>query len=211
MKHSIGGRTKNIDQMVKYVINNNIPGDMIDIGVYEGYSSKLLIENLIRCKSTDRKIYLYDTFEGMPLPTEEDGEKIIKIHKQETNNSLVNSSKWARGTLEGVQKHIQKLKYPKEKIHYVKGMVEDTLPNHKHKQIAYLRLDTDFYSSTKVELKYLYPYISPGGVIIVDDYDSKFIGCTRAVHEYFDENNINRNIITKINSNSCGMYFFKPK
>ena len=132
-------------------------------------------------------------------------------HKQETNNSLVNSSKWARGTLEGVQKHIQKLKYPKEKIHYVKGMVEDTLPNHKHKQIAYLRLDTDFYSSTKVELKYLYPYISPGGVIIVDDYDSKFIGCTRAVHEYFDENNINKNIITKINNYGCGMYFFKPK
>lgn len=211
MIHSIGGRENNINDMISYIVKNNIPGDILDIGVFKGYSSYLALNKLNSLGINDREFYLYDTFEGMPLPTPEDGKNIINIHKRETNNSKTNSSKWAFGSLTEVKNNLKNVKYPKDKIHYVKGMVENTLPNHSHKQIAYMRLDTDFYSSTKIELECLYPYLSEGGVVIVDDYDSKFKGCNLAVHEFFDANNISRSLITKIRQLRCGMYFIKPK
>lgn len=201
MEHSIGGRQHNIKSMVKHIFENNIQGDILDIGVFKGYSSVVLMDELLKYGIDDRNVYLYDTFEGMPEPTEEDGEHIIKIYKK----------KWALGTLDEVKENVKKhTKYPSSKIHYIKGMVEDTLPNHNHTKIAYVRLDTDFYSSTKVELETLYDFIQPNGVLIVDDYSSKFHGCTKAVNDFFDERGIDKSTIIPINKkNETGMYHIK--
>jgi O-methyltransferase len=76
--------------------------------------------------------------------------------------------------------------YPRERIHFVKGMVEDTLPQEAPEQVALLRLDTDFYKSTKHELVHLYPRISRGGILILDDY-GVFRGAQQATDEYFRE------------------------
>lgn len=201
LENSINGRENNITDMVNHISKNNIQGDILDIGVFKGYSSVLVMNALLNCKIRDRDVYLYDTFEGMPKPTEEDGGEIIKLYRP----------KWALGTLDEVKRNISKhTKYPSDKIHYIKGMVEDTLQNHPHKQIAYLRLDTDFYSSTKAELENLYDFIVPNGVLIVDDYGSKFKGCTRAVNDFFDKKGISMSTIKPINAKRLsGIYHIK--
>lgn len=79
--------------------------------------------------------------------------------------------------------------YPKEKINFVKGLVEETIPQTQINKIAILRLDTDWYSSTKFELEHLYPKLVKGGVLIIDDY-GHWEGCKKAVDEYFTNNNI---------------------
>jgi len=191
--------------MIAHVIENNIEGDILDIGVFKGFSSHKAVEKLLQLGVTNRDVYLYDTFEGMVEPTDEDGDKIKNIYKRETKNG---SASWAKGSLEEVKNNMKSLKYPKDRIHYVKGMVEDTLLNHPHKKIAYMRLDTDYYSSTKIELDKLYPVLSPNGVVIVDDYGSKFVGSTLAVTEFLKENNLSEDILTRLPI--CGVYFFKP-
>lgn len=201
MKHSIGGREHNILSMVKHIAENNIEGDILDVGVYKGYSSVIVMNELLKYNISDRNVYLYDTFEGMPTPTEEDGDFIKELYHEN----------WALGTLEEVKANVNSsTAYPKDRIFYVKGLVEDTLVSHPHNKIAYVRLDTDFYSSTKAELENLYFNISSGGVLIVDDYSSKFKGCTQAVHEFFDSNNISRDTIIPINAaGTSGMYHIK--
>lgn len=79
--------------------------------------------------------------------------------------------------------------YPIERVRFVEGRVEDTLPVRVPDRISLLRLDTDWYESTRCELEHLFPKLVPGGVLIVDDY-GHWEGCRRAVEEYFDENNI---------------------
>lgn len=203
--NKINGRSDNISKMIAHVIENNIEGDILDIGVFKGFSSYKAVEKLLQLGVTNRDVYLYDTFEGMVKPTDEDGDKIKGIYKRETRNG---NTSWAKGSLEEVKNNMESLKYPKDRIHYVKGMVEDTLLNHPHKKVAYMRLDTDYYSSTKIELDKLYPVLSPNGVVIVDDYGSKFVGSTLAVTEFLKENNLTEDILTRLPT--CGVYFFKP-
>jgi len=91
-----------------------------------------------------------------------------------------------RAGIDVVRRMIEPLGYPPERLHFVKGMVEDTIPTVMPPEIALLRLDTDFYSSTKHELVHLYPRLASGGVLIIDDYGA-MPGCRRAVDEYAAE------------------------
>ena len=93
------------------------------------------------------------------------------------------SSNFAYASLADVQNNVSSLGYPEDAIRYVKGMVEETIPTILPEQVSILRLDTDFYSSTKHALDYLYPLISTGGVSIFDDY-GHFLGARKAVDEY---------------------------
>ena len=97
-------------------------------------------------------------------------------------------SDWVRADLDSVKARVFATGYPAERIHFVKGMVEDTIPQNGPKQIALLRLDTDFYKSTKHELVHLYPRLSQHGALVIDDY-GVFRGARQATDEYFDENN----------------------
>ena len=97
-------------------------------------------------------------------------------------------------SLDEVQKNIFSTKYDASKIHFIKGKVEDTLPKNNIKKISFLRLDTDWYESTKVELEYLFPKLSVGGIIMIDDY-AVFTGSKKATDEYFTKNNIKINLI----------------
>lgn len=178
---------------VEHVVKNNINGDMIECGVYKGGQIMTIILTLLNLKE-ERDIYLYDTFEGMTKPEEweeknKSGFKAIeKFNKLKINDS---SSNWCRCSLEDVKNNIYSINnYPKDKIHFIKGMVEDTIPKNKHNKISLLRLDTDWYSSTKIELELLYPKLQKGGALIIDDY-GHWSGAKKAVDEYIKENNIN--------------------
>jgi hypothetical protein len=178
-------------EAVKYITSNHIEGAIVECGVWKGGSMLAVAETLTSQQSYDRELYLYDTFEGMPAPTEhdkdftgKDAEDILnKNHNKEEN--LV----WAYSPLDTVQKTLSLSAYNKEKIKYIVGKVEDTIPAEIPEKIALLRLDTDWYESTKHELIHLFPRLQKGGVIIIDDYGF-WKGARKAVDEYFAENNI---------------------
>jgi O-methyltransferase len=86
--------------------------------------------------------------------------------------------------LEDVRRNLLSTGYPEEKCHFIKGDVLKTIPHEAIDEIAILRLDTDWYESTRHELQHLYPKLTRGGVLIVDDY-GHWQGCRKAVDEYF--------------------------
>jgi O-methyltransferase len=90
---------------------------------------------------------------------------------------------WCYAALDEVRRNVGEMGYPGEKLHFVQGKVEDTIPGSAPEQIALLRLDTDWYESTRHELIHLYPRLSAGGVLIVDDY-GHWQGSRRAVDEW---------------------------
>jgi O-methyltransferase len=181
-------------QSVEYILENNIPGALLECGVFVGGNIQAMIKVLKILGHYDRDIWAYDTFSGMPKPQEIDiefktGPAIILWEKNKFANSEV-SSRWVRYTLRKVMEQITPLEYPAERLHFIKGMVEKTVPKHLPGQIALARFDTDFYSSTKHEFEHIYPRVSSGGIIFVDDYGA-FLGSKTATDEYIKENNLN--------------------
>ena len=176
-------------QATNYVIDQNIKGDFVECGVWRGGSSLMVAQVLQHRGLSDRHLYLYDTFEGMSEPTAEDvdfrGQKADQMLEQTQDKK--ETSVWCLANLDDVKLTMSNSKFPSENIHYVEGKVEDTIPvTVPVGPIALLRLDTDWYTSTKHELIHLYPSLSPDGVLIIDDY-GHWEGCRKAVDEYFAE------------------------
>ena len=174
---------------VEYVVARGVPGAIVECGVWRGGSMMAAALTLLRLGVTDRELYLYDTFSGMPPPSEVDttrsGVRAADLLAQEDEDSHI----WAIASLPDVSAAVLSVGYPEQQIHFVEGLVEETLPAEAPEEIALLRLDTDWYSSTKHELEQLYPRLAPGGVLILDDY-GHWQGARRAVDEYFGKNRI---------------------
>lgn len=178
---------------VDYVLKNNIEGDFVECGVWKGGSAMLVAKMLFNRKITNRKLFLYDTFEGMSEPTLLDKD----FYGADAANTFNKSkqadgvSSWCLAFIDEVKANLSKTQFASEQVVYVKGKVEDTLiDNNIPSKIALLRLDTDWYESTKIELEVLYPKLSLYGPLIVDDYGF-WQGCRKAVDEYFELHNIN--------------------
>jgi len=171
-------------QTVKYILKNNIEGDLVECGVWKGGSSMLMAYILKDAGETKRKIYLYDTFEGMTKPGEMDGQEEKEQWEQGRVTDTLNNMCYS--PIEEVKANMERTGYPAEKIIMVKGKVEDTLPGTLPSKISLLRLDTDWYESTKHELQHLYPLLIKNGVLIVDDYGA-WQGARKAVDEYFKD------------------------
>jgi hypothetical protein len=174
---------------VEYVVARGVPGAIVECGVWRGGSMMAAALTLLRLGTADRELYLYDTFAGMPPPSEADttrsGERAADLLAQADEDSHI----WAVASLSDVRATVLSTRYPERRIHFVEGLVEDTLPTTAPEEIALLRLDTDWYRSTKRELEQLYPRLAPGGVLILDDY-GHWQGARRAVDEYFAEEHI---------------------
>lgn len=169
---------------VDHIVSNGIAGDVVECGVWRGGSMMLVALALMARGDTSRHLYLFDTFEGMSEPTDEDralsGESAgAQLARTDREHPL-----WAVAGLEDVQANIASTGYPADKIHFVKGKVEDTIPGTIPERIALLRLDTDWYESTKHELNHLYPRLARNGILIIDDY-GHWQGARQAVDEYF--------------------------
>ena len=184
-------RIYSLIEAVTYVEKNNIEGDIVECGVWKGGSMMAVAETLQYFKSNKRSLYLYDTYEGMSEPTEHDKTFKGDDAKQlmETDSNKEKNLVWAYSALDTVKKGMQSTAYPTDKINYIKGKVEDTIPENIPSQIAILRLDTDWYESTKHELIHLFPLLSVNGVLILDDY-GHWAGAKKAVDEYLAENHI---------------------
>lgn len=173
---------------IEYLEKAAIPGAIVECGVWRGGSMMVALATLKALGQTDREIYLFDTFEGLPEP---DADVDVDLFGNRAIDGWIPQSRgkkmsnWAYASLEDVKANIESVGYPMERVHFVKGMVEDTVPGTCPGSIALLRLDTDFYSSTVHEMKHLYPNLEKGGVLIIDDY-GHFLGVRRAVDEHFE-------------------------
>ncbi len=185
----------------KYVIENNIEGDIVECGVWKGGSSMLCADMLIERNLVDKKLYLYDTYQGMSEPTDKDIYKGLqeKAYKDWMKRQTKTYNNWCYAPLEEVKANMLSTGYPEKKMIFVKGKVEDTIPDTIPKKIALLHLDTDWYESTYHELVHLFPLLSKNGVLIIDDY-GYWQGCCEAVNQYFQENNI-KLLLNRIDGN----------
>lgn len=170
---------------VEYVVANDLPGAFVECGVWKGGSMMTVALTLMRLGDTSRELYLFDTFEGNPAP----GAVDVQYDNRPASEFLAARQKttedayWAYSPLEAVTRNMLSTGYPEAKIHFVKGMVEQTVPNQAPERIALLRLDTDWYESTRHELTHLYPRLVSGGPFIIDDY-GWWKGARKAVDEY---------------------------
>jgi hypothetical protein len=156
-------------EATRYVVMRGIPGDIVECGVWRGGSMQAVALTLIEQGATDRQLHLFDTYEGMPPPTEKDSRRGTPAEEMLASHDKDHRI-WAIAGLEDVQAAMRDVAYPEDLIHYHKGLVEDTIPGDAPDQISLLRLDTDWYESTRHELQHLYDRLSPGGVLIIDDY-----------------------------------------
>ena len=169
---------------VNYVLDREIPGDILECGVWRG-GSALLAALIMKARNvSDRQLYLYDTFQGMPTPTEFDVDKYGRTGF-EMMEQYGDDIGWCYASLEDVKAAFSAHNFDFE-IHFVQGDVIETLERIKPEAISVLRLDTDWYESTAVEFQQLYPRLSTGGVLIVDDYGC-WAGSRKATDDYFRE------------------------
>lgn len=176
-------------QAIDYVVEQPVPGDLVECGVWRGGSVMAMAHRLQAHGEYSRELWLYDTYEGMTDPSEFD----IEATTGTTAKALLSSTPiadgdnvWCIASLDDVTANIASTGYPLSHVHFVKGDVVSTLQQTIPDRIALLRLDTDWYASTKVSLEVLYPRMSPGAVCILDDY-GHWMGARKAVDDYFEK------------------------
>ncbi len=178
-------RVQSLVQGVRHVVDAGIEGALVECGVWRGGSMMAAALSLKTKRTLDRDLYLFDTFDGMTAPSDEDRDFSGAPAEGGSvwRDAAADSSGWCAAGLEEVRANLIGTGYPPERIHLVQGRVEETLPTHAPDHIALLRLDTDWYESTKHEMEHLFPRLERGGVLILDDY-GHWQGSRRAVDEY---------------------------
>ena len=174
----------------EYIVSTGVSGDIVECGTYKGGSAMMLLKALVAFSSTQRKVYLYDTYAGMSEPTKKDIS--FKNKSAQAKWGLLqkgNFNEWDYAPIEEVKANVYSSGYPKDNLIFIKGKVEDTIPKTLPDTIALLHLDTDWYESTYHELYHLYPHLSLQGIIIIDDY-GHWKGAKEAVDKYFREQGV---------------------
>jgi O-methyltransferase len=181
-------RIDSVCQATRYVHEQGIEGAIVECGVWRGGSMMAVALPLLEAGERERELYLYDTFAGMTEPGELDTDR-----RGRSARSMIRGlapagegSEWCKASLEDVETNLRSTGYPPGRVRYVPGLVEETIPATVPERIAFLRLDTDWYESTRHELDHLIPRMVPGGVLILDDY-GHWQGARRAVDEYLAE------------------------
>lgn len=185
-------RVISLVRAVQYLERYHIRGAFVECGVWRGGSMMVAARTLLRNGSADRDLFLFDTFSGMPAPAETDvdlygraGSAVLEEARRLEPEEQAEHHTLAQCPLEVVRANLLSTGYPDNKLHFVEGRVEDTIPERAPEQIALLRLDTDWYESTRHELTHLFPRLSRHGILVVDDY-GYWRGARRAVDEYFE-------------------------
>lgn len=165
---------------LNFITKNNVPGDLVECGVWKGGSAMFMANYLVTKNSLHRKIYLYDTFSGMTAPGPYDFD--LNGNSAKSKNVI----KWEPSSIAEVRSNMGSTGYPMKNVILVEGDVHNTLRENLPEEISVLRLDTDWYESTKAELEKLYPKLSINGIIILDDH-GHWLGARKAAEEYFDK------------------------
>lgn len=175
--HTMIGRKRldNVRSLTESVLGNGVPGDLMETGVWRGGACILMRGVLDAYGITDRKVWLADSFEGLPPPDE----KSFPADKGDLFHTFPDLAV----SLEQVQENFRKYGLLDEQVIFLKGWFKDTLPTAPVDRLALLRLDGDMYESTMLALENLYPKLSIGGYVIVDDYHV-VPACKQAIDDY---------------------------
>lgn len=170
----------------RHVVLNNIPGDFVECGVWRGGQS-IVAAKTLEYFDSNKRLWLYDTFEGMTAPSQYDVDYLGRVaENKEGSKSRTIQNDWVYADLEEAKRNINEFDINISLLSFIVGDISKTLTEKRHipEKISILRLDTDWYESTKKELEVLYPLLSPGGILIIDDY-GHWGGSRKAVDEYF--------------------------
>jgi Macrocin-O-methyltransferase (TylF) len=163
-------RMDNIQQCIERVIAEKVPGDLIETGVWRG-GAVIFMRGVLRAYGVDdRVVWAADSFEGLPRPD-------VTRYPQDKAYAGVENHKELAVSLEAVQANFDRYQLLDDAVRFLKGWFRDTLPPAPIQRLALMRLDGDLYESTMDALTHLYPKLSPGGFVIIDDYN---IGACRA-------------------------------
>lgn len=194
------------DAMI-YICERKLPGDIVECGVWRG-GSMMVVAKVLAARGERRTLHLFDTFEGMTTPSEHD----ISVAGRSAAAELARITRkgpdaaWCAAGEEDVRQNLASTGYPLEHVRLVRGKVEDTLPGAAPDVISLLRLDTDWYESTRHELECLYDRVVSGGVVIIDDY-GYWQGARKAVDEYLPKLSP-RPLLTRVDN--TGRLLLKP-
>jgi O-methyltransferase len=149
-------------------------GALVECGCYKGGSLCIVLETLCELGSTERDVFIFDTFNGFPQETRD----------VSYSGEVLTRDAWITENYRAVtEANLSRSGYPHDRLHLVEGPVEVTIPAQAPERIAMLHLDTDYYESTRHELRWLYPRLEDGGLLFIDDY-GHFEGCRRATDEF---------------------------
>lgn len=180
--HSMIGvkRMDNLQRCVERVLEDNVPGDLIETGVWRGGACIFMRGILKAYGVTDRLVWVADSFNGLPAPD-------VKKYPQDANLHLEQYRELAVSAAD-VQRNFERYELFDDRVKFLEGWFKDTLPKAPVKQLAIMRLDGDLYESTMDALASLYDRLSPGGFVIIDDYSIP--ACAQAVHDFRSTRNI---------------------
>jgi O-methyltransferase len=180
-------RLDSLKLCVEDVLENGVPGDLIETGVWRGGASIFMRAVLKAHGATDRIVYVADSFEGLPKP---DAER----YPQDAGD-IYYTYQDLKIPLERVQENFRRYGLLDDQVHFLKGWFADTLPQAPMQRLAILRLDGDMYGSTMDAIRSLYPKLSVGGYVIVDDYGA-VATCREAIDDFRREHGISDPIVT---------------
>ena len=179
-------RLYNLWTSVRYLVEAGVEGDFVEAGVWRGGCVMLMAHELLRSNAPLRPLWLYDTFSGLPRPDAELDVDVLGnrgIDGWHMHNVAGDTSVWAYADEAEVRTNMASTKYPEQKLNFVVGKVEETIPGRLPERVALLRIDTDWHASYAHLLEFLYDRLVPGGVLLLDDY-GHFLGARRAVDEF---------------------------
>jgi len=180
-------RMDNIQHCVETALRENVPGDLIEAGVWRGGACIFMRGVLKAHGDTARKVWVSDSFEGLPPPD-------AARYPADAGDKLHTQTGLAVG-VDQVRHNFERYGLLDDQVKFLVGWFKDTLPTAPIKQLAVARLDGDMYESTMQAIEALYPKLSPGGFLIIDDYGSHPTQCARAIHEYRDAHGITEEIV----------------
>ncbi len=186
-------RMNNLEHCVRSVIKDAVPGDLIETGVWRG-GAVIFMRGLLKALGEeDRAVWAADSFEGLPEPDA----KTFPLEAKAFHGAVMTKAMdRLQATLEEVQANFSAYGLLDDQVKFLKGWFKDTLPSAPIERLAVMRLDGDFYESTRDALTNLYDKLSPGGYCIIDDYgEDGWTYCKRAVDEFRAERGITAPLI----------------
>lgn len=180
-------RMSNIQHCIEQVVRDGVPGDLIETGVWRGGACIFMKANLVAWGDTTRKVWLADSFEGLPKPD-------AARYPADAGDQLHKQTGLGVGA-DQVRHNFERYGLLDERVEFLVGWFKDTLPTAPIDQLALMRLDGDMYESTIQAIEALYPKLSPGGFCIVDDFGSHASQAGQAIHDYRKANGIDEEIV----------------
>jgi O-methyltransferase len=174
-------RLENLQQCIESIVADEVPGDLIETGVWRGGAAIFMRALLDVSGQHDRVVWAADSFSGLPTPD--------ALAYPADAGDLHHTVDFLAISLEEVKRNFSRYDIATENVRFLQGWFRDTLPTLRHEQWSLVRLDGDMYESTMLALEELYPRLSPGGYVIIDDYGA-VDGCRHAVEDFRTQNSI---------------------